>query len=308
MSAIQSEGLLGELDASLYKLIFDSTYDGVYFVDAARRILMWNAAAERITGYPAKAVVGRFCYENMLSHMDRSGQFLCQAGCPLERAMQNNKPRAARVTLKHSDGHRIAVDVSVAPIQDRSGAVVGAVEIFRDVSAYERLEAANERIAKLTYQDYLTGIANRREVARTLEREIRRAKRYSEDLGVLMIDVDKFKRINDEHGHAVGDSALKRIARALARAVRDSDELGRFGGDEFFVVAPSTAKSGLDALAERARSKVEVAGSHVPGGGVTVSIGGACLKRDEQSKTLLARADGALYEAKRAGGNVVVIK
>lgn len=295
-------------DRGLYELIFDNSYDGIYVVDNQRKILMWNRSAERISGYSADEVAGRFCHDNILQHQDAAGSLLCHVGCPLERAMETATPGAARVTLLRKDGKRLPVDVSVAPMFGEDGQVVGAVEVFRDASAYKRLEAASLRITRLIYKDYLTGVSNRREAARILEHEIRQAQRYGIALSVAMMDLDDFKRINDAQGHAAGDAALKKLASVLKRAARDADAVGRWGGDEFIVIAPFTTSDGLDALAERVRLRVENAASRSPGAMTTASIGIAELNDgDADSKDLLARADHALYEAKRAGGNRVVV-
>lgn len=299
---------LADLGPRVYESIFDNSYDGIYVVDRERRILMWNPSAERITGYPAAEVVGRHCFDNILQHEDEAGRALCTFGCPLERSIESGKPGAARVTLKRADGTRLAVDVSVSPIVGEGGSVVGALEVFRDVTSYEKLEAAAERIARLTYKDYLTGVSNRREVAALLEKEIRRARRHWLPLSVVMMDLDEFKRINDSFGHAVGDAALKRVAGVLRRVVRDTDAIGRWGGDEFLIVAPMTDVAGAHEIAERVRARVargRVRGSTVA---IKLSLGVTQLDGPDVAKTLLARADAALYEAKREGGDRVVVK
>lgn len=295
-------------DRGLYELIFDNSYDGIYVVDTERKILMWNRSAERITGYSAEDVAGRYCYDNILQHQDAAGRLLCHLGCPLQRAMETATPGGTRVSLLRKDGKRLPVDVSVAPMFGEDGEVVGAVEVFRDASAYKRLEAASQRITRLIYKDYLTGVSNRREAARILEHEIKQAQRYGIALSVAMMDLDDFKRINDTQGHAAGDAALKKLASILKRAARDADAVGRWGGDEFIVISPFTTSDGLDALAERVRIRVDNAASRDPGAMTTASIGIAELDDgDADSKDLLARADHALYEAKRAGGNRVVV-
>lgn len=298
---------LAHLAPDLYQLIFDNSYDGIYVVDRERRILVWNEASERITGYGADEVVGRFCHDNILQHEDEAGRKLCFLGCPLLRTMDEGRPGGARVTLRRADGKRVPVDVSVAPIRDDTGEVVGGVEVFRDASAYERLEAATQRIARLTYRDYLTGVANRREISRLLDKEVKRSRRYGSPLCLLMLDVDGFKGINDTRGHEEGDKALKRVARALGRAVRDADTVGRWGGDEFVVVLPSTDFEGALALGERVRDAVRDSCRRAPADApaVSVSVGVACYDGEGTSAALVALADAAMYEAKRAGGDRV---
>lgn len=308
MSELTSEhggGLSSYLAGDLYELIFANSYDGIYVADRDRRIMLWNGAAERITGYAAADVVGRHCHDNILQHEDRAGRKLCFLGCPLLRAMEGGQPGSSRVTLRRADGRRVPVDVSVAPIRDESGRAVGAVEVFRDATAYERLESATKRISRLTYKDHLTGVSNRREASRVLGREIQRARRYGADLSLLMLDVDGFKGVNDTQGHLAGDKLLKRVASALGRAVREADTVGRWGGDEFIVVAPSTDRDGAIALAERVREGAMRVAPRDASHSVSVSIGVAQLIGDEDQTALLSRADAAMYAAKRAGGDRV---
>ncbi|CAA7621454.1 putative Diguanylate cyclase [Magnetospirillum sp. LM-5] len=156
--------------------------------------------------------------------------------------------------------------------------------------------------------DSLTGIANRRHFLDIADREIQRTRRYGRPLSVLIMDADHFKSINDGYGHAVGDEALKAIARVAATCLRDADLLGRLGGEEFGVLLPETDLAGARELAERLRAAVAEIDLTVAGGSVrpTISIGGADLSAEgEGIDSVLARADQALYRAKERGRNCV---
>lgn len=164
--------------------------------------------------------------------------------------------------------------------------------------------------------DPLTGIYNRRYLERHLIDEIARASRYRTPLSVLLVDVDHFKRINDTHGHPAGDLVLKGLARVMAKTVRATDIVARYGGEEIVVLAPNTPKKTARNLAERLRAKIETASFPVPNQTgrksgalrVTVSIGVACFGPDvPDARALIRRADEALYEAKGAGRNRVVV-
>lgn len=173
-----------------------------------------------------------------------------------------------------------------------------------------RLSEANASLERMATTDALTGIWNRRYVLDALEREIDRAKRSGETVGVVLMDLDYFKRANDAYGHAAGDDVLRRTTTALAAAVRTYDLLGRIGGEELLVVAPDVDAVSLAALAERLRVAVE----ETPVADValeyplTVSAGTALAGHEaqENADSLVARADGALYAAKNAGRNRVV--
>lgn len=157
--------------------------------------------------------------------------------------------------------------------------------------------------------DALTGLANRRQFDRSLERECARTRRTGEGVGLLMIDVDHFKLLNDHFGHPVGDQRLCAVAQALAdNAMRTTDVVARYGGEEFAAILPATDLTSAIAIAERMRTAVAKLGlpSPAPGGCVTVSIGIAHIDHigdQGDEAALIAAADAALYDAKQAGRN-----
>jgi diguanylate cyclase (GGDEF)-like protein len=158
--------------------------------------------------------------------------------------------------------------------------------------------------------DALTGLANRRVFQETLEAEIRRSRRYRWPVTVLLLDLDHFKDVNDSHGHMLGDLVLERVGGIVRHAVRDADAACRFGGEEFGVVLPETAREGGYAVAERIRRRVEQAFKDHPVDGrdipMTISAGLAAFPEDGlHADELAARADEALYGAKHAGRNRV---
>ena len=164
---------------------------------------------------------------------------------------------------------------------------------------------ATQRVRDLAVTDELTGLANRRHLMAEATREAVRAERTGEPLSALMIDLDHFKRVNDERGHLVGDSVLRAVAGALAAGVRKTDRCARYGGEEFVVLLPSSPKA--DALAVAEKLRASVAALAPDGISVTVSIGVASLPADAPTaERLLDAADQALLAAKRAGRDRVV--
>lgn len=174
-------------------------------------------------------------------------------------------------------------------------------------SRLERLVAERARaevLAELATTDPLTGIANRRLLDDELERMIAQAHRYELPLSVVLIDLDHFKAVNDEHGHDTGDRALVQTVERVTAAVRDADLLGRWGGEEFLLLAPHTDYEAACALAERCRTAVGRSPMEV--GAVTASFGVATLDAADDARALLRRADLALYTAKQEGRDRVV--
>ncbi|MEX1179063.1 MAG: GGDEF domain-containing protein [Nitriliruptor sp.] len=159
---------------------------------------------------------------------------------------------------------------------------------------------------ELAHTDALTGARNRRGVEQQLAEEIDRVARYGGHLSVALLDLDRFKQCNDQHGHAAGDRALVSVVAALAADLRGSDVLGRWGGDELLIVAPETPAEEAARVAQRWRAAVAEleleAGPHP----VTTSVGVATLHPGDDLDSLLLRADRALYAAKSGGGDRVV--
>ncbi|GAB7044225.1 MULTISPECIES: diguanylate cyclase [Catenuloplanes] len=175
----------------------------------------------------------------------------------------------------------------------------------------EALRAANEQLELLAVTDPLTGLANRRRLAEVLEESWRRAVRPGLSLAVALIDVDRFKLFNDSYGHPAGDECLRSVARTLLRAVRDTDTVARFGGEEFAAVLPGADLETAIVVADRMRAAVEALGHRhelSEPGVVTVSVGVAAVVPDRvgRHESLVKLADESLYAAKAAGRNRVV--
>ncbi|MBI5095322.1 MAG: GGDEF domain-containing protein [Candidatus Hydrogenedentes bacterium] len=290
-------------DSKFYKEILDNLSDGVYFVDANRRITYWNRGAERIAGYLAREVTGRCCADSLLMHVDASGRQLCNSGCPLSETIKTGKTHSADVFLHHKDGHRVPVEVRISPILDEQGRPVGAVETFSDNSAKV---ASLERIQLLEQQALLcplTKVGNRRYARMNLETRLDEYRRYGWRFGLLFVDVDHFKRFNDTYGHSAGDDVLKMVAKSLVSALRESDFVSRWGGEEFLITANNSDPDKLAAVAERCcaiiRSSVlERAGVRLR---VTISVGATLAEPEDSLESILARADRLMYESKEAG-------
>ncbi len=185
-----------------------------------------------------------------------------------------------------------------------TGGEVGYLtEVFNNMVA--RLRESRTELERLSATDPLTGLFNRLRMMEALENEVRRSRRLHHHFTVVMADVDKFKRYNDEHGHPAGDVVLKRVAAIMREASRDVDFVARYGGEEFLIMMPETEIEGATKFAERIRKKL--ATERLPVGQITLSLGvSAFSMHGDAPDQLIAEADAALYLAKRAGGNRVV--
>jgi diguanylate cyclase (GGDEF)-like protein len=204
--------------------------------------------------------------------------------------------------------------VPQARVVDGTRLQLGANTALKFIWADEVEALYQVRLAEGAFQDALTGLYNRRHFDERLTSELAAAQRHGRPLSLVLVDIDHFKKVNDEHGHLAGDEALKMVAFVLRGAVRKEDVLARYGGEEFCVIARETALEGARVLAERIRLAVEhshFAWQGQPLGvtvsiGVTVSVGAAAFEPGRSERDLLALADRALYAAKEQGRNRVV--
>jgi len=170
----------------------------------------------------------------------------------------------------------------------------------------KNIEEKHNKLTQLAIKDSLTGVGNRRALDAKLSELVTKQARRSSILSLIMIDIDNFKLINDDHGHIVGDQILVQIARIIEGRIRSTDTLYRFGGEEFVIVPLDMKLKATQKLAEQLRILVE---NHalVPDNPVTISLGVAEYKQDESSTSWMKRADEALYRAKNGGRNQVCI-
>lgn len=177
--------------------------------------------------------------------------------------------------------------------------------ILSFIFAY-RTRKQRDLLQQLAIQDPLTGARNRRAMNEELKIATSLSRRHGNPFGVLIMDLDHFKRINDNHGHQAGDQVLVEFVALIKRASRKEDRLFRFGGEEFLLLLPNTDKVGLLSAAQQLQEQVGLK-LVSPGGPVTMSVGGAILRKGEHWEEWLQRADKRLYQAKNAGRNCIII-
>ncbi len=294
-----------KLNGDSFKRIVDQLHDGLYFVDRNRVITYWNKAAERISGFTAAEVVGRSCADNILTHVDGRGCGLCTGRCPLAKTILDGKNREAEIYLHHKDGHRIPVSVRASPLTDRESQIVGAIELFTDISHQAANELKIAELERMALLDHLTRLANRSYLEKEIRSRFEEKKRYHVQFGCLFIDVDHFKDVNDRYGHDVGDVVLQSIAQTFVANARPFDVYGRWGGEEFVGLIRCIGEEDLVSVGNRIRSLV--ASSYVVRENqkisVTISIGATLFGENDTLKSLVKRADELLYRSKREGRN-----
>ena len=273
-------------------LIVENLRDGIIVFDHKNLAVDINLAAQGFLGVADQQVVGKPATELLDRFPDLLDQLNEQSPVHVEISMTT--PAA-----------RLYFDVLVSPLNYRSD-ILGRAVTFRDVTERAKLY---EEVERLTTTDPLTGVLNRRHFFQAGELEIKRSIRYEKQLALLMLDIDLFKKVNDTYGHAVGDKVLKAMAASLRDTLRQSDIVGRYGGEEFVILLPETEKSAARKTAERIRLGISQIPIHAEDAtfNITASIGISALGEVE-SKTLsdlLNAADTALSRAKNNGRNRV---
>jgi diguanylate cyclase (GGDEF)-like protein len=238
-------------------------------------------------------------------HVDDKGVNLCLTRCPLEKAITEGVMVEGEVYFHHKEGHRLPALVRVTPIRDNEGRTVGAVEIFSDNSPRVQLAEKVEELEKMALLDPITRIGNRRYGDLSLVARLNELERYDWPFGVLFMDIDHFKKVNDLYGHDVGDRILRIVATTMINGLRSSDVVSRWGGEEFIALVPQVDIEQLKNVAEKIRLLVEKSSISIEGKNieVTISIGATLARKDDTAETLIKRTDELMYRSKCEGRN-----
>jgi|KBSSwiStaDraftv2_1062776.scaffolds.fasta_scaffold00419_2 diguanylate cyclase (GGDEF)-like protein/PAS domain S-box-containing protein len=264
------------------------------------RLVRWSPQAENIFGWRSDEILGIPLADSPLVHEDDREAFAGLVG----RLMGGEEPRATGLTRNHRrDGDTIWCEWYHSALLDDGGQIVSILSFVQDVSS--RIQA-EERLQYLATRDALTGLPNRLLLHERLTQAIAKAKRSGHRVGVLFIDLDRFKNVNDTLGHRIGDELLKRVTAALSSALRETDLLARLGGDEFMVIVedfddPSVLGRIAQKLLDAIQQPFEIESHDIF---VTSSIGIAVYPDDsDDPEELLKHADVAMYRSKELGRN-----
>lgn len=292
-----------------YNDLISQLFEGVYIVDSARKILFWNSGSEALTGYKQDEVVNKYCFNNILDHVDENGVNLCRNGCPLHRTLETGEILENNVFLRHKNGHRVPISIRTMPLFDQDGNIAAAIEVFHDTRMHDEVMTENRRLQLMLIKDELTGAYNRRYIKHQIQAMEAEYSQFSTPFALLFIDIDHFKQVNDSYGHRVGDDVLKTVSATIQHAIRQDDILGRWGGEEFIVLLKHVQPEHIFLIAEKIRVLVEKTLTKATNEGVrvTISIGGTSYQDGYSIDQLIERADQAMYQAKQQGRNRSII-
>lgn len=282
---------------SLLANALESAANAIFITDATGHILWANRAFSVLSGYSLDEVLGH------TPALMKSGAQRTAFYAKLWRTILQGKVWRGVLTERRKDGYLYTVEQTITPLLDDKGAITHFISIQQD-AGQRRSTGAQEHY--LAYHDALTGLPNRSFLLETLRQEISFARRSPHQCALLFLDLDKFKPVNDTYGHSVGDELLLAIADRVSRAVRKSDTVARFGGDEFVILLPDLPNASVAAtLAGKLNNALSmpfyIAGNALS---ISASIGISLYPRDsEDIEDLIRKADEAMYAVKKLGGN-----
>lgn len=280
--------------------------DGIIGVNRAGIIIIFNQAAEKLTGYSAKEAIGIM----EISMIYNSVKIAREIKKKIYSTDLGGEGRLEgfETEVVNRLGKKVPIRLSATLIYN-NGDEIGSVGFFHDMSKKKQMEA---RLRELSITDSLSGLYNQRYFYSVLKEETERTLRYRHPLSMICFDLDHFKQCNDKLGHLEGDNIIRLVGQTLKQSLRKTDQAFRYGGDEFMVVLPETPLSGAKMIADRIRAEFnnrwpfEIVCERKDVSRVTLSIGIAMFNSDESPETLVKRADLAMYEAKQSGGDKVV--
>ncbi|VAX03803.1 diguanylate cyclase (GGDEF domain) with PAS/PAC sensor [hydrothermal vent metagenome] len=305
---------------SLLDFIVDRTHAGIFVVNRDMELVLWNQFMEVHSGRKAQTLLGKNLFdafpelprkwlarkvENVF--ILKNFSFTSWEQRPYLFKFPHNRPVTGGVDCMRQD-------CTLMPVKNTAGDVEYVCFTLFDVtdtSIYQQqLTALTQELREVGDHDGLTQLFNRRYIEETLSKEFRRAQRYEHPLTTILTDIDHFKQVNDTHGHLAGDEVLRIISRRLQNSLRDTDILGRYGGEEFLIVLPNTGTKGGKVLAERLRHAIE--SEPVAFGDIqltiNISLGITELREDSRDyEQLIGEADLALYQSKEGGRNQATI-
>jgi diguanylate cyclase (GGDEF)-like protein/PAS domain S-box-containing protein len=279
-------------DDPLLDAVLDAAASLIVVTDMEGRLLCWNRTCERVSGYTAEELGSSFAIlELLIPERDRE-----RSTGLVEALMRGESPVTAEVRWHTRSGDMRLISWSCAALTGPDGGVTHVVATGIDVTDRSRLE---RRLRHLADHDDLTGLINRRRFQEELERHLAQCRRYGMSGALLLLDLDGFKEVNDNHGHSAGDRVLQAVANALRDRLRESDIVARLGGDEFAVLLPRGTPDSAEQVSRALEEAIPVEVPTPSGTPIEVSVGFAPFAEGVESvDAVLTAADASMYASK----------
>ena len=277
--------------------VVENLRDGILVFDRQDRLIDYNPAAAKLFPHTDSASIGNPARDVL----DGRSEIL-------QQLHDTEDSSEIKFTLDKGNNHRLHYRSCLSLVRNRKQHVIGKALTISNITTQIKLL---DKMQKLATTDSLTGVLNRRSFFEHANLEIDRARRYQRPVSFILMDIDHFKRVNDNYGHAAGDAVLVELSERISRAIRQEDLFGRYGGEEFSVCLPETTQSTAYTFAERLRKIVETEPVLYRDQQISITgsfgVVGVDKIRDEDLEVLLLHVDKALYEAKELGRNRCVL-
>ena len=296
------------LEPDVFRSVMEELQVGIYFTDRERRIVFWNAGAERLTGYLSQEVIGRCCRDDILLHCDDRQVVVCGECCPVADAIADGKACEASLFVRHKSGHRIPVRIHTLPIRNAADEVIGAAECFQRQRIAPQPDRRESSLS--TPQAQLRGFPDHDAmVAEVRLRLSHLSAGHESAFGALAVEVDRFDELRVQRGHEACEAVLHVLVNTFQNAIRPSDCLGGWTRGQLLVVTSCANASALARAGERLRalascSNVVWWGDPVP---MTVSVGGTMAIAGDSVESMLQRVERALEVSASQSGNCVTV-
>ena len=280
-----------------YLSIINNLFDGVYFVNKDRRIILWNNAAERITGYKSEEIVGQCCQNNILNHIDCDGRSLCLLGCPLFATIIDGRQRKDTVFLLHKKGHRVSVFINTFPIMQGDD-IIGAVEVFKQNSSKVN-DTDYSKIEDVWFDDSELEFTNHEKIENYILYRLNELKKFRRKFCVVSSDIDNFDESTYIYGHEAMESLLRNIYKSIKYNINPSDFFCHRNGDGFIGIFEIKNNYEATLLAEKIR--ILTAGSELPHDlhnlSITASLGVTVARKEDTVDSILQRAEILMHQS-----------
>jgi diguanylate cyclase (GGDEF)-like protein/putative nucleotidyltransferase with HDIG domain/PAS domain S-box-containing protein len=289
-----------------YLYLLETLYDGFYVIDSDLRAVVWNRGMESLLGYSAQEMLDQPWSGRELGYADSDMKPLPDAQLPLRRVLATGRAVTTTSKVKLADGGWKDVEIQTVPLLDAERRLYGVAEIIRDLARSGKKPQEFRELRLAATRDALTSVANRGELETQLKLHLREQDKPEgcAAFSVIFVDVDHFKSVNDNFGHAIGDKVLVELARLMQHEMYSGELVGRYGGEEFVILCPDSDIATAFNRAERLRNSVmRMMIPELKGRKLTVSQGVAQFVSGDTTESILQRADVALFQAKNRGRN-----
>ena len=292
---------------TFFNVLLNQVHDGVYCLDKDRRVVFWGKGAEMATGFEHGDVLGKQCPEDLTLFVDHEDKPIEPEKCPIIATLKDGTIRSAELYLRHKDGYRLPVSLRVIPVIREDGEVIGAAEVFTDMSPKVTLPMNIADLERQGLVDTETGIPGRKFLDVHLPARLEEYQKYGLSFGLVYADVDNYNKLLERYGRFNAAKVLRMIARTFHKNIRYFDIVGRWEAEEFLILFLNIDESRLDMVANKLRLLVAESYISVETGtlGATVSMGACLVQRYDSVDGLVKRAEQLMMHSKWRGRNKV---